>query len=136
MLIFQKIFLFWLNMNHKYALVVSTSNYSLRHLKKTNETAYLPSVSDNKKHDQQFVQLFIEKMHDEVTEIPHGSNIVVASDNCSFEHKSSANFHGMQKLSNQLHTNILRVYGIAELFAVTISKQSLFILCYQGNQRG
>ena len=43
-----------------------------------------------------------------------GSQIVIESDNCSSQYKSSCHFSGMQELANEYQTNLMRVYGIAE----------------------
>ena len=77
------------------------------------EKSYDPYVSNNLKHDQQFVQLAITEMLREV-EIQGDEYIVIESDKCSSQYKSSAHFHGMQLLANNWNVNIIRVYGIAE----------------------
>jgi len=70
-------------------------------------------VSDDLKHDQHFVQFSIKEMLKDV-EIEPSDQIIIESDNCSSQYKSSAHFHGMQVLANNLNVNIIRVYGIAE----------------------
>ena len=77
------------------------------------EKSYHPYVSNDLKHDQQFMQLAITEMLREV-EIQADEYIVIESDNCSSQYKSSAHFHGMQLLTNNWNVNIIRVYGIAE----------------------
>ena len=36
------------------------------------------------------------------------------SDNCSYQYKSSAHFHGMQTLANKFQVNVICIFGIAE----------------------
>jgi len=81
----------------------------------TGHKSYHPYVSDDRKHDRHFAQISIEKML-EVPEVQafQMPNILVESDNCSGQYKSSAHFHGMQKLANQYNVPVIRIYGIAE----------------------
>ena len=88
-----------------------TIHSGIRKLK--GEKSYHPYVSNDLKHDQQFVQLAITEMLSEV-EIQADEYIVIESDNCSSQYKSSAHFHSMQLLANKWNVNIIRVYGIAE----------------------
>ena len=40
--------------------------------------------------------------------------IVIESDNCSYQSKSSAHLHGMQTLANKFQVNVIRIFGVAE----------------------
>ena len=40
--------------------------------------------------------------------------IVIESDNCSYQYKSSAHFHGMRTLANKFQVNVICIFGIAE----------------------
>ena len=40
--------------------------------------------------------------------------IVTESDNCSYQYKSSAHFHGIQTLANKFQVNVIRIFNIGE----------------------
>ena len=47
------------------------------------------------------------------TDIPEEVQIIIESDNCSVQYKSSKYFYHLQSLANQLQRIIIRLYGIA-----------------------
>ena len=82
-------------------------------MKLEGEKSYHPYVSNDKKHDQQFVYVVLEEMLKEVT-IPDNCVMVIESDNCSCQYKSSAHFASMQTLADKYNRLIIRVFGIPE----------------------
>ena len=59
-------------------------------LKINDEKSYHPILSDDKKHDQPFVKLVLEKMLDLATAI--SEVCVIESDNCGTQYKSAQHF--------------------------------------------
>lgn len=76
------------------------------------EKVYHPYVSDSRIHDQVFVKQVVEEMVDH-SKLPDGVNIVLESDNCSSQYKSSQHFSHLQALSNNLNRVVYRIWGIA-----------------------
>lgn len=81
-------------------------------VKTSQSKEYHPYISNDRKHDQQFVHICLQKMLENVTLTPQ-SYIAIESDNCSSQYKSCAHFYLIQQLSNDLNVNIIRIYGIA-----------------------
>ena len=67
-------------------------------------------ISSDLSHDQVFVDKVIKEMLD------HSNrrlfSIIITSDNFYVQYKSSHSFYHLQKLSNKLNIQIIRVYGI------------------------
>ena len=70
-------------------------------------------MSNNTKHDQNFVKVAIEEILSEAV-IPPGAYIIIESGNCNSQYKSCAHFDSIQELSNHYNANIILVFGIAE----------------------
>lgn len=82
-------------------------------MKYQGEKSYHPYLSADRHHDQHFVQCVLEEMLSDV-ELDPDTTIVIESDNCASQYKSSAHFDGMQQMSDALGCNIIRVFGIPE----------------------
>ena len=80
-------------------------------LKLHGDKSYHPYVSDDKKHDQPFVRIVLEKMFDTVDSIPQIG--IIESDNCSSQYKSAEHFEDCQCVSTKLDIPIIRVYSVA-----------------------
>ena len=83
-------------------------------LKLKREKSYHPYLSTNRKHDQHFLQLCILEILKKVTFSENPGYIVIESDNCIYQYKSSAHFHDMQMLANKFQVNVIRIFSIAE----------------------
>ena len=81
-------------------------------LKFNEEKVYHPYLSNSRIHDQVFVKQVLEEMF-EVADIPDGVKLVIESDNCSGQYKSTQHFSHLQLLSNTWNRVIIRLYGIA-----------------------
>lgn len=62
-------------------------------MKFEGEKSYYPYLSDDKKHDQHFVELALHEMISELPTIPE--TIVIESDNCSQQYKSASHFYSL-----------------------------------------
>ena len=82
-------------------------------LKAQGKKSYHPYISDDRKHDQTFVHCVLENMLEEVDINPE-TYLIIESDNCSSQYKSSAHFSSIQEISNHYQCNIIRVFGIPE----------------------
>lgn len=82
-------------------------------LKVEGEKSCHPYFSNDRKHDQQFVNIVMKEMLQGVNINPC-SLIIIETDNCSSQYKSSAHFHGVQDLANELNVKIIRIFGIAQ----------------------
>ena len=82
-------------------------------LKFKGEKSYHPYLSATRKHDQHFAQLCILEILRKV-DFSENPYIVIEGDNCSYQYKSSAHFHGMQTLAKKFQVNVIRIFGIAE----------------------
>jgi hypothetical protein len=76
------------------------------------EKYYLPYLSDDKSHDQHFVDSVLDLML-EGKDLDMHTHIVIGSDNCSVQYKSALHFKYLQQLANKLGKSIIRIYGIA-----------------------
>ena len=83
-------------------------------LKLKREKSYHPYLSTNRKHDQHFLQLCILEILKKVNFSENPGYIVIESDNCIYQYKSSAHFHDMQMLANKFQVNVIRIFSIAE----------------------
>jgi len=81
-------------------------------MKFEGEKSYHPYLSDDKKHDQHFVELALHEMISELPTIPE--TIVIESDNCSQQYKSASHFYSMKQLADKFLFTVIRIYGIAE----------------------
>ena len=81
-------------------------------VKCNGEKSYHPYVSDSRVHDQAFVKLVSTEMLESVA-IPDDVIIIIESDNCSAQYKSSQHFSDMQDISNKYNKTLIQVYGIA-----------------------
>ena len=75
--------------------------------------SYHPYFSDTKVHDHVFVKIAMDEMLSEVSNMNSFDAVVIESDNCTAQYKSAKDFNDLQKLSNRLDKNIIRLYGIA-----------------------
>ena len=82
-------------------------------LKVNGVKSYYSYFSDTKVHDQVFVNTVLQEMLSEVENMEKHDTILIESDNCSSEYKSSQHFCNIQELSNKLNKTIIRVYGAA-----------------------
>ncbi|XP_066925552.1 uncharacterized protein [Clytia hemisphaerica] len=76
--------------------------------------SYHPYISNDRKHDQAFAQVCIEKMIENIPVEFKDRPIIIESDNCTAQYKSVTHFWLIQDLAKRLDTTIVRVYGIAE----------------------
>lgn len=84
-------------------------------LKYQGVKSYHPYLSSDRKHDQHFVHCVLEEMlHNTEQHISSNSVIMIESDNCSCQYKSSAHFDSLQRLSDDIGRKIIRVFGIPE----------------------
>ena len=81
-------------------------------VKVNGEKLYHPYVTDSRLHDQAFVRLAMIEMI-QSTDVPDDAVIVIESDNCSGQYKSSHHFTNMQHLANKFNHTVIRVFGIA-----------------------
>ena len=65
-------------------------------LKQNGKNSYHPYLSNNKKHDQHFAHLVLEEMLSTV-DVLSADSIVVESDTCSCQYKSSTHFESVQR---------------------------------------
>ena len=72
-----------------------------------------PYFSSDLKHDQSFVRAAIEEMVSEIDLTTPNMCVIIQSDNCSNQYKSSANFFDLQELSDRYKVPIVRIYGVA-----------------------
>ena len=82
-------------------------------LKTQDIKIYHGMFSDNKTHDQCYSALALEEnllMYHSV--FPNLDCILLHSDNCAGQYKSSHHFFHIQELSNKLNITVIRVYGI------------------------
>lgn len=78
--------------------------------KVNGEKTYHAHISDDKKHDQTFVDVVLS---DILQEICTNKNIIIHSDNCKSQYKSAQHFNGMQRLANELNHTVIRIFGVA-----------------------
>ena len=83
-------------------------------MKLQGEKSYHPYISNDKKHDQHFVHVALQEMLKKVSTLPEDCYIVIESDNCASQYKSSSHFSSMQSLANEQNRPVIRVFGIAE----------------------
>ena len=74
----------------------------------TGHKSYHPYVSDDRNPDQHFAQSCIKRMMEapEVRALDM-SNVIIDSDNCSRQYKSSPHFHGMQEIANRYNIPVI-----------------------------
>ena len=82
-------------------------------IKVNGAKSYHPYFSDTKLHDHVFVKIAMDEMLSEVNNMNSFDAVVIESDNCTAQYKSAKHFNDLQKLSNRLDKNIIRLYGIA-----------------------
>ena len=84
-------------------------------LKNNGEKSYHAYLSNDKKHDQFFVDVATREMLSEA-EIPTGEDvfIIMETDNCSSQYKSATHFHLVQELVDELNTKIIKVFSVPE----------------------
>jgi len=75
--------------------------------------SYHPYLSYDLKRDQQFVYCVLQQMLQEV-DIQEGSTMVIESDNCKVQYKSTEHFDTIQALADFFKIDIIRVFGIPE----------------------
>ena len=78
-------------------------------VKLDEEKVYHPYISNSRLHDQVFVHQALEEMIERTNK-----RLLIESDNCSGQYKSSHHFFHLQSLSNQLNKIIIHLYGIAQ----------------------
>ena len=69
-------------------------------------------ISDDLTHDQAFVKVAIEEILDKIN-IQPGQTIIISSDNCTSQYKSSQHFHDLQVIATKYNVRRIRIYGIA-----------------------
>lgn len=89
---------------------VSVHSGILKHL---GEKSYHPYFSDSKTHDQVFVNAVLKEMLNTVVQIDANDTIIIESDNCAAQYKSSEHFWDCQNLANQYNKKLIRIFGIA-----------------------
>ena len=82
-------------------------------IKQNGEKSYHPYLSNDKKHDQHLVHLVLDEMLGHV-DLSAAEYIVIESDNCSWQYKSSTHFESIQRLCNKYKKNVIRIFGIPE----------------------
>lgn len=70
------------------------------------------TASNSRIHDQVFVEQVLESIVAD-SNVPEGVSLVIESDNCSGQYKSTQHFHHLQVLSNTWNRTIYHLYGIA-----------------------
>jgi len=81
-------------------------------LKFQGNKTYHPYFSDDLTHDQSFVNVTLYQMLSSI-EIEPKTSLIITSDNCKGQYKSTQNFFDLQRLSNHYQCTIVRIYGIA-----------------------
>ena len=81
-------------------------------LKMQEHKIYHAYLSDNLKHDQAFVKVVMDYMLIDIN-LDDIEEIIIESDNCSAQYKSSQYFNDLQNLSNHLQKTVIRIFGIA-----------------------
>ena len=76
------------------------------------EKVYHPYLSDSCVHDQVFVHQALEEIIDHM-DAPDGVPLVIESDNCTGQYKSTHHFYHIQSLANEYNRPIFCLYGIA-----------------------
>lgn len=100
---------------HWYKVQVSVHSGILK-IKVTDESrkSYHPYISDSTLHDQPFVKLVLQHMLAQAAEFMDEDTIIlIESDNCSYQYKSTEHFDDCQEISNIYQRPVVRVYGIA-----------------------
>ena len=82
-------------------------------LKQNGEKSYHPYISNNKKHEQHFIYLVLEQRLS-IVDVLSADSIVIESNNCSSQYKSSTHFENVQRLCNDYDTKVIQVFGIPE----------------------
>ena len=82
-------------------------------MKYKGEKSYHPYLSHEIKHDQYFVESVLTEMLGGV-EVKRNTTIVIESDNCSSQYKSTAHFDSNQRLADEYRVKIVRFFGIPE----------------------
>jgi hypothetical protein len=75
------------------------------------QKTYHPYVSDSREHDQPFVYIAVKNML-LTTEKNSANVILMESDNCSSQYKSSEHFHDLQKISDEEKKTVVRFDGV------------------------
>ena len=76
------------------------------------EKLYHPYISDTRVHDQVFVHKVLKEMIDH-TDAPDDVPLVIESDNCTGQYKSTHHFYHIQSLADKYNRPIIQLYGIA-----------------------
>ena len=92
--------------------------------KACSEKSYHVHLSDDKKNDQFFVHLALTNMIINA-KAPDHSYIVIESNNCKVQYKSSGHFWSIQELANKYAVPIIRVFSIAEHSSCELFSQNL-----------
>ena len=82
-------------------------------IKHKGEKQYHPYLSNDRKHDQHFVHTVLDTMLDSF-DFEESEYLIIESDNCAAQYKSSVHFESIQRLSDKYDIKIIRLFGIPE----------------------
>ena len=91
-------------------LVTWTGDYPLCHPKIWRRSSYQTYFWNDAKHYQQFVDLVLNEMLDDIPNIP--PYIIVEFHNCSTQYKSEAHLYSMEKIANKFNGTVVHLFGI------------------------
>ena len=80
-------------------------------VKANDKKMYHPFVSDTQTHDQVFVRAALEEMLS-VTDISQHEMLMIESDNCTGQYKSTQHFHDLQEICNSIEKPLVRLYAV------------------------
>ena len=80
-------------------------------VKCSGNKTYHPYVSNDRSHNPSFVKMAMQGMMD-YSDMSDGS-VIIESDNCCSQYKSSQHFHDMQDIANTSGWQIIRIYSVA-----------------------
>ena len=72
---------------------------------------YHVHISDDMVHNQAFVKIIMKDMLDHISVQP-GDTVIMCSDNCTSQYKSSQHFHDLRTIAKCYNIKIVRIYGI------------------------
>ena len=81
-------------------------------LKCNGEKNYIAHFSDDRKHNQLFVENVVQNIIRNA-DLTSTSTVLIQSDNCSSQYKSAHHFSHLQKLANSQQKQVLHLWSIA-----------------------
>ena len=81
-------------------------------MRKQEVKSYHAYMSEESFQDQVFFNVVLDRMMEE-TNVDKVEKIIIESDNCTSQYKSSEHFAGLQELSNKFNVTLVRIYGVA-----------------------